>query len=350
MSGLSHKRGSSNPTMQDVADLVGVSKQTISAVINNKPGITDETRGRVLTAIDQLGYRIDQTARSLRTGRTHTIALVITDVSSPFLSKIAGVAEDYAFSAQYGLMLFNTRDDPEREIAYVNAILQRSVDGVLFVSARGEHKAVELLNQAGVPLVALDRTPNDYTGPSVTFNNQAAGRMAAEHLIGLGHQRIAHIAGPSFAHIAEERRAGFCQVLKEHGIPEPVVEYAQGSWGIMQGYEAMQRLMARNQDFTAVFSAGDLMALGIMRALREHGREIPGDVSLISIDDIDMAAFVFPPLTTISQEIPEMARQGVELLLDIIHKEQPEQEKIIIQPRLVLRKSTTPLAESSHCK
>jgi LacI family transcriptional regulator len=335
----SHKH-SGNPTMQDVADLVGVSKQTISAVINNKPGITEETRARVRLAIDQLGYRIDHTARSLRTGRTHTIALLITDVSSPFLSKIAGVAEDYAFDQQYSLMLFNTRDDPQREVAYVNAVIQRSVDGVLFVSAHGENIAVELLGAAGVPIVAVDRVPHGYTGPSVTFNNRAAGRMAAEHLISLGHTRMAHIAGPGFAHISDERLDGFREVLGENGIPEPIVERAQGGWGIQNGYEAMLRLMARSQDFSAAFIAGDQMAIGVMRALREFGRELPQDVSLISIDDIDMAAFVYPPLTTISQSIPEMACKGVTLLIDLIQKKQPAQDKIVIEPKLVLRQST----------
>jgi len=327
--------------MQDVADLVGVSKQTISAVINAKPGIAEETRTRVRAAIDQLDYRIDYTARSLRTGQTHTIALLITDVSSPFLSKIAGVAEDYAYAAQYSLMLFNTHDDTEREVAYVNSVLQRSVDGVLFVSAHGENIAVEILREAGVPIVAIDRTPQGYTGPSVTFNNRSAGCMAAEHLIKLGHTRMAHIAGPGFAHISDERQAGFCEVLSENGTPESLVERAQGGWGIQHGYEAMLRLMAHSQDFTALFAAGDQMAIGVMRALREFGRDIPSDVSLISIDDIDMAAYVYPPLTTISQSIPDMACKGMALLLDLIKKKQPEQDKIVIEPRMILRQSTT---------
>jgi len=331
--------------MQDVADLVGVSKQTVSAVINNKPGITEETTARVRAAITQLGYRIDYTARSLRTGRTHTMALLITDVSSPFLSKIAGVAEDYAYAANYNLILFNTRDDPQREVAYANSVIERSVDGVLFVSARRVNMAVDHLSQAGVPIVALDRLPQNYNGPSVTFNNRAAGRMAANHLLSLGHQRTAHIAGPEFAMISDERLAGFQEVLAEHGRAEPLVERAEDGWSIMDGYKAMQRLLQRCDEFTAVFAAGDQMAIGVKRALREHGCEVPTDTSLISIDDIDLASFVDPPLTTISQSISEMARYGVEILLDLIKNKQPEQEKIIIEPKLVLRATTAPPRE-----
>lgn len=337
---VNKRKGNGNPTMQDVANLVGVSKQTISAVINNKPGITEETRARVRAAIEKLGYRIDHTARSLRTGRTHTIALLITDVSSPFLSKIALVAEDYAYAAQYSLMLFNTRDDPAREVAYANAVIQRSVDGVLFVSAHGENIAVDHLSAAGVPIVAVDRIPQGYNGPSITFNNFAAGRMAALHLIGLGHQRMAHIAGPGFAHISDERLDGFRDILIANDCPEPVYDRAQGGWGIQNGYEAMQRVLARSRNFTAVFAAGDQMAIGAMRALREAGLDIPRDVSLISIDDIDMAAFVYPPLTTISQSIPEMACEGVNLLLELIQKKTPERDQIVIEPRLVIRQST----------
>jgi len=326
--------------MQDVANLAGVSKQTVSAVINHKPGITEETAARVRASIEQLDYRIDHTARSLRTGKTRTIALLITDVSSPFLSMIAGVAEDYAYAEQYTLMLFNTRDDPEREVAYANSVIERSVDGVLFISARGENIAAEHLTEAGVPIVAIDRVPQNYTGPSVTFHNRAAGRMAADHLLGLGHKRMAHIAGPEFARISDERLAGFQEVLRENGLPAPLVERAEAGWGIQNGYEAMLRLLARSQDFTAIFAAGDQIAIGAKRALREYGFDVPKDVSLISIDDIDLAAFVDPPLTTISQSIPEMAHQGVTLLLDLIKKKHPVQDKIVIEPRLVLRKST----------
>ncbi len=326
--------------MQDVADLVGVSKQTVSAVINDKPGITDETRGRVLAAIDQLGYRLDFRARSLRTGRTRTVALLVTDVASPFLSKIASAAEDCAYAAHYNLVLYNTRDSVEREMAYMDSVVQRAVDGVLAVAARDTSTASESLAAAGIPVVMLDRVPRHYHGPSVTFDNQGAGRLAAEHLLDLGHRRLAHITGPESVHISQERLAGFRQVLHARGLTgELPIERAE-AWGVQDGYDAMRRLLARGPRFTAIFAGGDPLAIGALRALREAGRSIPADVSIVSIDDIDLAEFLYPPLTTVSQSIGEMAALGVRLLLDLLAGNTPQQTQIVIPPRLIVREST----------
>lgn len=324
--------------MQDVADLVGVSKQTVSAVVNGKPGITEETQARVRAAIEQLGYRLDFMARSLRTRQTHTIALLITDVASLFLSKIASVAEDCAYQAHYNLVLYNTREDSQRENDYIESVIQRSVDGVLFVSAADDSTAIQRLELAGVPVVALDRTPRGYRGPSVTLDNRATGRLVAEHLLKLGHTRLAHIAGPETVHISEERVAGFREVLQAEGVADPIIERAQG-WRVEPGYEAAQRLIVSGGEFTAVFAAGDQLAIGAMRALREAGRDIPGSVSLVGIDDIDMAAYLCPPLTTVSQSIPRMAELGVGLLLNLIAGETPAQTQLVIEPELVIRQS-----------
>ena len=337
----SPRRKQRTPTMKDVAELAGVSKQTVSAILNEKPGISEETEARVRAAIDQLGYRLDLTARSLRTGRTRTIALLLTDVSSLFLSKIASVAEDCAYAAHYNLVLYNTRDDPKRERDYVNSVTERSVEGVLFISARDDSTAIEKLRLAGVPVVVLDRTPQDYDGPSVTLDNRKSGQLVAEHFLSLGHTRLAHIAGPAVVHISQERLYGFSQALQAKGMPQPVVERAPG-WTVEAGYETMQRLIARGEDFTAVFVAGDLLAIGAMRALREAGRQIPADISLMSIDDIDLAQYLYPPLTTISQSIPQMATLGVQLLLDLIAGKKPEQTQIVIEPKAVIRQSTVP--------
>ncbi|MGL4649980.1 MAG: LacI family DNA-binding transcriptional regulator, partial [Caldilineaceae bacterium] len=189
-------------TMQDVANLLNVSKQTVSAVINNKPGITQETRQRVLAAIAQVNYQMDMTARSLRTGRTNTIALVVTDVSSPILGMMATAVEERMYAEHYGVVLYNTHDDPERERLAITSILQRSVDGVLFVAATDESDALERLEAEGIPAVVIDRVPQRYAGPAIVLDNLAAGRLAADHLLELGHRRLAHIGGPANVHIA----------------------------------------------------------------------------------------------------------------------------------------------------
>jgi len=194
---------------------------------------------------------------------------------------------------------------------------------------------------AGVPLVVLDRTPRGYGGPSVTLDNRAAGRMVAEHLLSLGHRHLAHIAGPKTVSISEERLAGFQEVLRANGAAVPIVERACG-WRMEAGYGAAQRLIRRGGKFTAIFAAGDQLAIGATRALREAGLTVPAGVSLIGIDDIDMAAYLTPPLTTISQSVPRMAAVGIELLLAQISGQSPAQPQVVIQPELVIRQSTAP--------
>lgn len=326
-------------TMQDVADLSNVSKQTVSAVINGKPGITEETRVRVLAAIEQINYRMDLTARSLRTGRTHTVALLVTDISSPVLGTMASAAEERLYAQNYNLVLYNTHDDLERERFYVDSILQRSVDGVLFVSAWDESTALDKLQAAGIPIVVVDRVPQNYGGPAVVLDNILAGRLAASHLLALGHRRLAHIGGPAEVHIARERLNGFRAVLAEHGIDCLAIERAD-DWHVESGCTAMQRLLARDNGFTAVLCAGDMLAIGAMHALRVAGRAIPADVSVMGIDNIELAAYLWPPLTTISQSIGQMAVLGVDMLLAQMAGTLPEPSRVQITPELVVREST----------
>jgi LacI family transcriptional regulator len=329
--------------MKDVAELAGVSKQTVSAIINGKPGITDETRDRVLSVIEQLGYRPDITARSLSTGRTRTIALLITDVSSPVAAKIASTAEDYAYAAQYTLILYNTHDDVVREKACIESAIQRSVDGVLFVSANDESKAPQTLQSAGMPLVVIDRCPRGYIGPSVMLDNVQAGRLAAEHLWSLGHRHIVQIGGPQTVSNSQERLTGFQDLLRERGNGVELWFETAENWHIEAGYEAMRRVLGHGAPFTAVFAAGDLLAIGAMSALREASLGIPMDVSVIGVDDIDLDRFLHPPLTTVSQSIARMAMVGTQKLIAILDSGEPGEIHTLVQPLLVVRQSTAAL-------
>jgi LacI family transcriptional regulator len=328
-------------TMQDVADLLHVSKQTVSAVVNNKPGITQETRDRVLAAIAQVNYRTDLRARSLRTGRTHSLAFVVADISSPVAGAMANAADERAFSEHYSLFLYNTHDDLEREQFSINSILQRSVDGVMFVSARDQSTAVARLASAGIPMVVIDRVPSDYTGPAVVLDNVAAGKMAARHLLDLGHRRFAHIGGPGDTHIARERLDGYRGALREAGAPDPAVELAE-DWHLASGYDAMRTLLECGASFSAVYCAGDQLAIGAMRALRAAGVQVPEQVSVVGTDNIEYAAYFEPPLTTVGQPIEQMATQGVEMLLDMLNSVELTQTRRIIEPRMVVRSSTAP--------
>ena len=334
--------GSRLPTMRDVARAAGVSVQTVSCVVNGKPGITEETRQRVQAAIAQLGYRPYTVARSLRTRRTRTLAVVVSDIANPSFSTMASAAEDYAHTFGYSLTFYNTHDDVEREAQYIRMATERWVDGVLFVSAEDHMKSLETLREAGIPSVAIDRIPEHYTGPSVTLNNVKAGRMAAEHLLDLGHTCIAHISGPLALRLARERLQGFEEAIRERGLAPGPCAMGEGNWECMAGYRAMQRLLAHRPRPTAVFSANDRMAIGAMRAIAEAGLRVPDDISVIGLDDIELAAFQNPPLTTVRQSFAQLATLGVQLLLDILGGKEIAQPQLVIEPELVVRQSTAP--------
>jgi len=327
------------PTMRDVALEVGVSKQTVSAVINGAPGITEETRRRVLAAIEMLVYRPHSVARSLATGRTHTIALLVSDLSTPFMGRLTVAAEDCARSAGYRLVLYDTHEDPEREATYFAAAIERGVDGVLFVSATDNNPGLDILRTAGIPTVAIDRIPEPYTGPAVILDNVKAGCLAGGHLLSLGHQRFAHISGPESVLMVRERAHGLRQALAAQGIADLTVEVATG-WDYEAGYDAMRRLLARPSLPTALFASGDALAIGALCATHEAGLAVPGDISIMGVDDVDISRFSYPPLTTIRQSITGLATLGLELLLGMLNGKEPEPPRIVMEPALVVRKST----------
>jgi DNA-binding LacI/PurR family transcriptional regulator len=329
------------PTMKEVARLAGVSIQTVSAIINHKPGITNATRDRVLTAIEQLGYRPYSIARSLRTRQTHSIALIVSDIANPFYATMASAIEDFAHNAGYSVILHNTHDDVDRETAYLQSIAQRWVDGAIIVSTRSEVFGLDNLYTAHIPVVAVNHVPSVYTGPSVTLDNYRAGRLAAEHLVSLGHRRISHITGPSRLYVSREREQGFTEVLNERGLRPSFCASGTGDWGCESGYRAMLQVLDCGQDRpSAVFAANDRMAIGAMRAIYDRGLSIPSDLSIIGLDDIEIAAFTNPPLTTIGQPIIRMALTAVEILIRILSGEDMPHTKVLLQPSLIIRGST----------
>lgn len=328
------------PTMRDVANRVGVSLQTVSAVINDKPGISDETRARVLEAIRLLGYRPYSIARSLRTRQTRTLALIVSDIANPSFATMASAAENYAHQFGYSLIVYNTHDDIQRESSYVRTIAQRWIDGVLFVSAEDSMPNLAAFQAAGIPTVAIDRIPEHYTGPSVTLDNVRAGQLAAEHLSDLGHTQLSTITGPLRLRLVRERRDGFRETLQGRGIPLDEGAVVEGDWTCETGFQAMSRILNSRPQTTAVFCANDRMAIGAMCAIRGAGLHVPQDISVLGLDDIEVAAFQIPSLTTLRQSFVELGTRAVELLLEIIEARQQELDRMVVSPVLVERDST----------
>lgn len=331
---------SNNPTMRDVAKMAGVSIQTVSAIINGKPGITNETKERVLSAIQTLGYRPFTVARSLRTRQTNTIGLVVSDIANPVFSSLAGTVEDIVHLQGYSLIVYNTHNDPDREKSVIQAITERWVDGVLFVSTGDELTGLDSLKNSGIPVVAIDRIPRNYDGPAVVLDNDRAGALAAQHLIDLGHRKIAHIRGPQRLRLAREREVGFHRVLSQHGLGTVCPDSEATSWGCESGYASMNEILMCAPDVTGVFAANDRLAIGAIRAISEHGLGVPGDVSVIGVDDIEVSAYQNPPLTTIRQSTTELGIQSIAILMEIIQGDQDNARQVLTEPTLIVRQST----------
>jgi LacI family transcriptional regulator len=328
------------PTMKEVARIANVSVQTVSAVINEKPGITAETRLRVMAIVQELDYRPFSVAQSLRTRQTKTIALLISNISNPVFATIASVAEDFAYQAGYSLVVYNTHDDVEREARYLRMASERWVEGLIFVAAQDNIERMNALESAGIPAVAIDRLPESYSGPVVTLDNREAGRLAAQHLLDLGHSQIAHISGPLRLRLARERLDGFRTTLEEQGHSLAALVGGEGNWECEDGYVAMQELLATKPLPSGVFCANDRMAIGAIRAIIEAGLRVPEDISVIGLDDLEVAPYQNPPLTTVRQSLTTLATRAVQLLLEIMAEREPVETQIVLAPTLVVRQST----------
>ena len=335
--GLQTRRRS---TMRDVARLAGVSVQTVSVVVNDKAVVSADTRDRILAAIEELGYRPLAAARSLRTGATNTIGLMVADITNPFFARMADAVEDHAHGAGYHVILYNTHSDPERERAYLHIAAQRWVDGMLFVTTTDTLHGLWELQQAGIPVVAIDRIPSGYDGPSVILNNARTGAIVAEHLLDLGHERLAHICGPLNLRLSIERLESFHDTIRSRGL-EPL-PYAVGdaAWSCESGYQAMLELLDRTPTPSAVFASNDRLAIGAMRAAVERGMRVPKDISIVGVDNIELAPYQTPPLTPVRHSLTDVATLATKMLLDLIAGRGPDEYQVIFEPELMVRQST----------
>ncbi|MER7276938.1 LacI family DNA-binding transcriptional regulator [Dactylosporangium sp. NPDC000244] len=305
----------------DVAKLAGTSPAVVSYVLNGGPrGVSPETRARVLAAIEQLGYRPNGIARSLRTNRTMTLGLVVPDTSNPFFAQLAHAIEEAAFRENYTLLLGNAAEDDDRQTTYVRTFLARQVDGLFLVPAHGPAGCLPELLRSGVPFVTLDRRIPGAAAPAVLADNRAGARKAVEHLLQHGRRAIACISGPQDVVPANERVNGWRDALAEAGVRPSEMSVWHGAFGRRAGYLGARELLA-GQAFDAVFVASDEQAIGVLRALQELGIRCPQDVAVASFDGIAAAAYTTPALTTMAQPFARMGRVVVDRLLDAMDAE-----------------------------
>ncbi len=338
-------------TMKDVAQRAGVSIQTVSYVVNDTGSISASTRARVLDAINELNYRPDVIARSMRTRRTQIIGLLVLDITNPVHSRIAHAVESTAHARGYRVILYNISQDPDRERECLEASLEGLVDGLIIVNSVDRERTLEFLQQQGTNAVLIDSLSSSDT-PSVMVDNLAAAYAATAHLIELGHRRIAHIAGWEPHLIAQQRVDGYRKALTDHGLEYVCIGKALAeswSWDFRAGYEGMQQILASSPEApTAVFAASDQMAIGAYRAIAEAGLRIPDDVSVVGFDNLEIAGYTVPSLTTIHQPFEKMATNAVKLLLRLIKRQRLENPQEVLPFELIVRGSTKAIRHDDH--
>ncbi|MCP2335951.1 LacI family DNA-binding transcriptional regulator [Actinomadura rupiterrae] len=329
------------PTLEEVAALAGVGRGTVSRVINGSPRVSPRARDAVLAAIDELGYVPNRAARTLVTRRTETVALVIAEselrlFDEPFFAgMIRGVS---AALAETGLQLLLALARSPAEYARLEGYLTaQHVDGVLLTSLHAADPLPGRLEASGVPTVLGGRPPGVEPVSYVDVDNRSGARLAVEHLVGRGRRRIATIAGPQDMGVGIDRLTGYRTALAEAGLPELV---AYGDFSEASGIAAAEELLALDPELDAIFAADDPMALGAVRVLRRHGRDVPGDVAVVGFEDSPSAALSDPPLSTVHQSAEEMGREMTRLLLARINGEPLAEPVVILPPHLVVRASS----------
>lgn len=326
------------PTIYDVARLAGVSTATVSRALNGTGQIAPSTRAAIEAAVEQLGYRPNTIARSLVTKSTQTIALLLPDITNPFYAALVSGIQDFVLKHDHTMLLCTTEGDPEREEQYLELLRSKQVDGALVDGLTLPPARIARFVREGFPIVCLDRDVDSTSVPLVQVDNRLGARLATEHLLSLGHTRIAHVAGAPDLRISEERVAGYRETLARTGFePDPGL-VAVGGFTAEGGYKATKTLMGRG--FSAVFAANDLSAIGVINALAENGWRVPEDVSVVGFDDLRLSAFTTPPLTTIHQPALEIAQRATQLLLDLSRGKRVRKLRHLLAPELVVRRST----------
>ena len=332
--------------MREVAEQANVSVTTVSHVINNSRPVNPETRMRVEQAMQDLGYQPNVLARSLRRGKSQTIGVILPDNTNPYFAEVVRAIEDTSFSHGYSVILCNSDNDLDKEHLYTNVLIEKQVDGIIFVAAGLSEENIRNLQKRGVPSVLVDRQVPGVEIDSVFADNQAGGILATNHLLSLGHTDIACISGPHGVRSSSERIAGYRHALETAGLhPNPDWIF-EGDFRFQGGHSAARVFFEGHQKPTAIFACNDLMAIGALHYAHENQLRIPGDISIIGFDDIRLAQFSNPPLTTIRQSKDRMGALAAELLLGRMGNGSQVIRQEIVDVQLVVRSSTAQLEPS----
>jgi len=333
-------------TIKDVALKANVSTTTVSHVVNSTRFVSDKVRHDVELAIRELNYVPSAVARSLKSNTTKTIGMLIPNCSNPYFAEIVRSVEDHCFGAGYALILCNTDDDPHRQAAYLQVISEKRIDGAIIISTGEDKDLLRLLKGLPIPTVLLDREIQEVNCDLVETSHLQGAMMATEHLIGMGHRRIACVAGPANLNSSAQRIEGWRAALAKNSLAAEASHLLWHSdFSSQGGFTTMQSILRSPQVPSAVFVCNDLMCIGALSAAHQAGVRVPQDMSLIGFDDIELARFASPTLSTIAQPKHRIGVTAVDMVLERIQGGRVEARQVILQPELIVRNST---ARTNH--
>lgn len=325
-------------TMQDIANKAGVSKTTVSMVLNKKDNnISNSTKDKIFKIAQELNYIPNSIARSLSTKKSGTIGIMVPDITNPFFSEISRAIEDAANSFEYNVIFCNSDNEIEKEEKYIELLVSKLVDGVIFIAGGKSTKSIDILNNNGVPFVLVDRYVEGYENCYGVYSMNTQGIIdGIDYLYEKNKRKIVFVSGSSELGISNLRLDGYKQAMKSHGIYDESLIF-EGDFTIEGGKNATKNILENIKDLDAIFYSNDVMALGGMKVLIREGYKIPEDISIIGFDNIQLSEVVEPELTTIGQPIYAMGKEACKLLIDVINENDIDKKIIKYKPKLIKR-------------
>jgi DNA-binding LacI/PurR family transcriptional regulator len=325
--------------LEDVAQKTGFSISTVSRVLSNSNyPVSAPIREEILKVAEEMGYKPNIAARSLRTDRTDTIGIIVDDLLSPFTPPIVRGIQDYLNENGLLSMIVNSDWDPSQEEVAIRTLLSRPVDGIIFVEYSHQTSS-EALEKSKKPRVFVHRLFGASIKNSVTPDEQYGAGLATDHLINLGHHRIGYINGPESWHTSRTRLKGYMNTLARHHLPFEPILVQPGDWEIESGYSAAKKLLALPERPTAIFAANDMMALGAIYAIQDSGLIVPRDIAVVGYDNRDFTKTFRPSITTVNMPVLEMGRTAAEILLKQIAEGRKEEDEIKVKGQLIIRET-----------
>ena len=326
-------------TLEQIAHMAGVSLATVSRALHGTYPVKAETKQRILQLAKELGYQPNLIARSLRTEHTSTIGITVDDIASPFSPRIIRGIHDTLKQNHYVSIIINTERHVEAEIEAMHDLLGRSTDGIILVESYLQRDG-QMPDLAGKPYVFVHRLFKSGTGNCVMVDERYGARLATEHLISLGHRRIAHISGPEGWDATGERLDSFQETLLKAGLTFDPALVREGDWDIDSGYSGAQSLLATSERPTAIFAANDMMAVGAMYAVQDAGLRVPDDVAVMGYDNLDSVRIVRPQISTVTLPCYQMGQAAAQQMIKLLQNPSLPDEQIKVQGELIVRDST----------